>query len=104
LGQKAKRKAHSPKDVADEAPREKDKLLKRARRIAGQAAALERAILADRTCLDVVNLIVATRGALNALMAEVVQEHVVEHVLEPGQRGPESRAAQELLSILRSYI
>lgn len=86
--------------------REKDKLLQRARRIGGQADAIERAILADRSCVDIVNLIVATRGALNALMAEVVQEHVFDHVLEPPQRvnGPRGRAAQELMSILKSYV
>jgi DNA-binding FrmR family transcriptional regulator len=91
---------------AHSASREKEKLLHRARRIGGQADAIERAILADRTCLELVNLIVATRGALNALMAEVVREHVFDHVLEPTQRvtGPRGRAAQELLSILKSYI
>jgi DNA-binding FrmR family transcriptional regulator len=91
---------------ASSTSREKEKLLHRARRIGGQADAIERAILADRTCLDLVNLIVATRGALNALMAEVVREHVFDHVLEPTQRvtGPRGRAAQELLSILKSYI
>ncbi len=92
--------------AASSTSREKEKLLHRARRIGGQADAIERAILADRTCLDLVNLIVATRGALNALMAEVVREHVFDHVLEPAQRvtGPRGRAAQELLSILKSYI
>lgn len=86
--------------------REKEKLLQRARRISGQADALERAILSDRSCVDLVNLIVATRGALNALMSEVVREHVVDHVLEPAQRvsGPRGRAAAELLSILKSYV
>lgn len=86
--------------------REKEKLLNRARRIGGQADAIERAIEADQTCLELVNLIVATRGALNALMSEVIREHVFDHVLEPTQRvsGPRGRAAQELLSILKSYI
>ncbi len=85
--------------------RERDKLLKRARRLAGQADAIERAILADRTCLELVNLMVATRGALNALIVEVVREHVVDHVVDPSEHGnARGLAAQELLSILKSYI
>ena len=42
----------------------------------------------------------------NAQMNEVVREHVFDHVLEPTQRvaGPRGRAAEELLSILKSYI
>jgi DNA-binding FrmR family transcriptional regulator len=92
--------------LAKTTSREKSKLLRRARRIGGQADAIERAILADRSCIDLVNLIVATRGALNALMSEVLQEHVFDHVLEPAQRasGRRGRAAQELLSILKSYV
>ena len=56
--------------------REKTKLLNRTRRIGGQVDAIARALEAERPCADVLNLIVAARGAMNALMAEVMEEHI----------------------------
>lgn len=86
--------------------REKEDLLRRARRISGQAVAIERAIHSDRSSVDLVNLITAMRGALNSLMVEVVREHVVDKVVDPTQppSGPRGVAAQELIAILKSYM
>ena len=84
---------------------EKTKLLNRTRRIAGQVDAIERALDAERNCADILNLIVAARGAMNALMAEVVEEHVRVHIV--GSAKPDSprvRAAQELIDVVRSYL
>ncbi|HLG87524.1 MAG TPA: metal/formaldehyde-sensitive transcriptional repressor [Alphaproteobacteria bacterium] len=85
---------------------EKQKLINRVRRLRGQVDALERTLEADASCSDVMQVLTAARGALNALMAEVVEDHIREHMIEPG-RAPSRReceAADELVSVLHSYI
>jgi DNA-binding FrmR family transcriptional regulator len=85
--------------------REKTKLLNRTRRIGGQVEAIERALEGERPCADVLNLIVAARGAMNALMAEVMEEHIRAHVLGAAKpESPRTRAAEELIGVVRSYL
>ena len=85
--------------------REKTKLLNRARRIGGQVDAIERALESERACADILNLIVAARGAMNALMAEVLEEHVRSHVLGSAKPdSPRTRAAEELVDVVRAYL
>jgi FrmR/RcnR family transcriptional regulator, repressor of frmRAB operon len=85
--------------------REKTQLLNRARRMAGQVDAIERALNEDRDCADILNLIVAARGAMNALMAEVMEEHVRSHMLAGARPDSQrARAAEELIDVVRSYL
>ncbi len=56
--------------------KEKTKLLNRVRRVRGQVEALERAVEEERGCSDVLHLVVAARGAMNSLMAEVIEDHI----------------------------
>lgn len=77
------------------------KLRHRIRRLKGQVAAVERTI--DKgDCSKTLQLIAACRGAMSALMNEVIESHVQEHILKEG-RG-RSRAIRELLGVLRSYV
>jgi len=82
------------------------KLLNRVRRIRGQVDAIEKAIQEEDKCGDLLQLIAAARGALNSLMSEVVEGHVRYHVVDPSEspRSPRSRAAQELLVVLKRYM
>ena len=85
---------------------EKQKLLHRVRRLRGQIEALERALDADAGCTDVMKLLTASRGAINGLMAEVVEDHIRMHMID-ARRKPsraEAEAADELLAVLRTYI
>jgi DNA-binding FrmR family transcriptional regulator len=86
--------------------REKEKLVLRIRRIRGQIEALERALNDETECSDVLQLITAARGALNGLMAELVEDHVRFHVLDPKQKptSEQALAADELVDIIRSYL
>src|ERR1700736_2625076 len=72
---------------------EKPKLILRIKRIKGQIAAIERALEADEDCSDVLQLITAARGAMNGLMAELLEGHIRFHVLDP-PRKPASAQAQ----------
>jgi DNA-binding FrmR family transcriptional regulator len=84
---------------------EKKKLLNRVRRIMGQVAAIERALDQEAECSDVLHNISACRGAMDALMAEVIEGHIRFHILDDGHATDEqARAADDLVSALRAYL
>ncbi len=86
--------------------RESKKLQDRVRRIRGQVEAIERSLSEKRECEEVLQLIAAVRGATASLMAEVVEEHLRFHVLDPEARADpkRERAAQQLIDVLRTYL
>ncbi len=86
--------------------RERDKLIARVRRIRGQVEAIERAIVEEKGCYEVLQTVTAARGALNGLVGEMIEEHVRFHVLDPGEKVPakRARAADELVDIVRAYV
>jgi len=90
--------AHTTKD--------KEKLLLRVRKIRGQIDALERALAEEAECADVLQLMAASRGALNGLMAEVIEGHVRFHVLPPhaAANSPQVEAAEDLIDIVNAYL
>ena len=86
--------------------KEKQKLLNRVRRIRGQLEAVERALDQDLSCAAILQQATACRGALNALIAEVVEDHIREHVMDPSasRDDPRTQAAEELAEIIHSYL
>ena len=86
--------------------REKQKLLNRARRIRGQAEAIVRALEDEKGCEQVMHLIAGCRGAINGLLAEVVEEHIRTHLVDP-DKDPEALnidAADQLIAVVHSYF
>jgi DNA-binding FrmR family transcriptional regulator len=85
---------------------EKKKLLNRVRRIRGRVDSIERALDQDSECSDVLHNISACRGAMDALMAEVIEGHIRFHVLDPKTRptDEQTRAADDLIHALRAYL
>ncbi|MGJ7915850.1 metal/formaldehyde-sensitive transcriptional repressor [Massilia sp. LXY-6] len=85
--------------------REKAKLLARVRRIRGQVEAIERALEAEAGCAEVLHLLAASRGAINGLMAEVIEDHVREHVAASDlSEAARSEGTGELLDVIRAYL
>ncbi|KKN50346.1 hypothetical protein LCGC14_0633610 [marine sediment metagenome] len=84
----------------------KPKLLGRVRRMRGQVEALERAIEADKGCAEVLHQIAAVRGAMNGLMAEVMEDHIQMHVAHPDIESDAERrkGADELIDVIRTYL
>jgi DNA-binding FrmR family transcriptional regulator len=86
--------------------RDKKKIVNRVRRIRGQVDAVEKALEAEDDCGPILQTIAAARGALNGLMAELLEGHVREHVIDP-QRRPTAEqlaAADELMDVVRAYL
>jgi DNA-binding FrmR family transcriptional regulator len=86
--------------------RERQKLIARVRRIRGQIEAVEKALSEEKGCYEVLQTVTAARGALNGLVAELIEDHVRTHVLDPSERMPaaRSRAAEELIDVVRAYV
>ena len=85
--------------------RNKQKLLARVRRIRGQVEAIERALESEVGCADVLQVIASVRGAVNGLMAEVIEDHVRCHVGARSLPAKErAEGTDELIEVVRSYL
>ena len=85
---------------------EKARLLARVRRIKGQIEGIERALEAEAGCETVMHQIAGVRGALAGLTSEVVEDHLLTHLVDaekhPGALNAD--AAESLMAVIRSYL
>ncbi|BCF95302.1 Transcriptional regulator [Paraburkholderia sabiae] len=86
--------------------RDKQKLLNRVRRIKGQVEAIERALVDERGCNDVLQLITSCRGAMNGLLAVVLEDHIRTHLVdaEHEHAHDEWSATEQLIEVVHSYF
>ncbi len=79
------------------------KLLNRVRRLRGQVDAVEKAIEEGQECTLVLQTLAACRGAINALLAEIIEGHIDHHLAD--EKGRLQRdAAEELMGVVRAYL
>jgi FrmR/RcnR family transcriptional regulator, repressor of frmRAB operon len=84
---------------------ERSKLLKRLNRVRGQVDALQGAILEQNApSVMLLQQTTACRGAMDGFIAEVIEDHIREQVLEAESKGAASRAAEKLIGIVHSYL
>ncbi len=86
--------------------RQRKKLLNRIRRIRGQAEGVEKALTAEKDPYFILQMVSACRGALNSLMAEIIEGHIRYHVLDPAHppTPEQAEASQELIDIVRTFL
>jgi DNA-binding FrmR family transcriptional regulator len=86
--------------------KEKTKLLNRLRRIKGQIEAIERSVEQDQECARVLQQATSCRGALEGFIAEVIEDHIREHLVDPSAMAddPRRQAADELVEIIHAYL
>jgi DNA-binding FrmR family transcriptional regulator len=82
--------------------REKLDLLNRTRKIRGQIDSVERGLEADAACADVLQRLAAARGAINGLMAELLEDHVRHHM--PQKTRTSAEAVDDIIEVIRSYL
>jgi len=86
-------------------PEEKKRVLARVRRVRGQLDALERALEEGADCGPVLQQIAAVRGAINGLMAGVLESHLREEFAHLGGASETSqKSIDEAISLVRSYL
>jgi DNA-binding FrmR family transcriptional regulator len=83
--------------------RDKKKLLDRLSRIRGQIDAIQRGLEQEDDCSRILNTMAACRGAMTGLMTEVMEGHILTHVVDP-QQEDRLEAAHELVEVIRSYM
>ncbi|AOJ27658.1 metal/formaldehyde-sensitive transcriptional repressor [Burkholderia seminalis] len=85
--------------------RDKQKLLNRVRRIKGQVEAIERALEDERGCNDVLQQITSCRGAMNGLLAVVLEDHIRSHLVDADTPDAhEGSATEQLIDVVHSYF
>jgi FrmR/RcnR family transcriptional regulator, repressor of frmRAB operon len=83
----------------------KKKLIDRVRRIRGQIDAVEKALQEEHDCGEILQLIAASRGALNGLMAEILEGHLRFHIVNSnGKPNSKRAAAREVIDVVTTYL
>lgn len=84
--------------------RQKQKLIARVRRIRGQLDGVEKALEAEAACAEVLRQLASVRGAMNGLTAEVMEDHLREHVIDAETAADRRAAGEEMIEVIRSYL
>ncbi len=86
-------------------PAEKKRVLTRVKRVRGQIEALEIALARGDECSLVLQQIAAIRGAVNGLMAGVLESHLREELMNANS-SIESRVSSidDAVSLVRTYL
>ena len=86
--------------------REKTKIIHRVHRIRGQVEAIERALEQEVGCPETLRLIASARGAINGLMAELLEYHIRMRVVDPLHEPDTARAlaTEELIEVVQCYL
>ncbi len=77
-------------------------LVNRTKKAIGQLESVLRALSADGTCADVLQRLSAARGAINSLMAELIEDHIRDHM--PRNSKSSEEAADDVIHIARTYL
>jgi FrmR/RcnR family transcriptional regulator, repressor of frmRAB operon len=86
--------------------KEKKRLLARVGRIRGQVEAIERALTEEAECERIMHMIAGVRGSVAGLMAEVVEDHIRTHLVDP-EKNPGAHnadAADQLIDVVHTYL
>jgi DNA-binding FrmR family transcriptional regulator len=85
---------------------DKEALLKRMRRIEGQARGIEKMIAEDRYCIDILTQISAVGTALEAVAFKILDDHVnhcVRRALTSGDEAVAAEKSRELLEAVHRF-
>jgi DNA-binding FrmR family transcriptional regulator len=86
--------------------RDRTKLMNRVSRIRGQLNGIEKSLERDGDCGAILQQLAACRGALNGLMAEILEDHVRYHVVDPDipPDSEQAEATEQLIDLVRAYL
>ncbi|HEV3218795.1 MAG TPA: metal/formaldehyde-sensitive transcriptional repressor [Candidatus Acidoferrales bacterium] len=82
--------------------REKLDLVTRTKKVIGQLESVLRGLNDDEQCADVLQRLAAARGAINSLMGELLEDHILNHM--PHNSKSSKEAADDVIEIVRTYL
>ena len=82
--------------------KEKLELVSRTKKVIGQLESVLRGLEEDAHCADILQRLAAARGAINSLMGELMEDHILNHM--PRKTKSAAEAAEDLVEIVRTYL
>ena len=82
--------------------REKLDLTTRTKKVIGQVESVLRGLNDDEPCAEVLRRLAAARGAINSLMGELMEDHIINHMPKNSKSAEE--AAEDMIQIVRTYL
>jgi DNA-binding FrmR family transcriptional regulator len=82
--------------------REKLDLTTRTKKVIGQLESVLRGLNDDEPCAEVLRRLAAARGAINSLMGELMEDHIINHM--PKNSKSAGEAAEDIVQIVRTYL
>ena len=82
--------------------REKLDHVNRTKKVIGQLESVLRGLNDDDSCAEVLQRLTAARGAINSLMAELMEDHIRNHM--PRNSKSSEEAADDVIQIVRTYL
>ncbi|MBI2474356.1 MAG: metal-sensitive transcriptional regulator [Candidatus Taylorbacteria bacterium] len=79
----------------------KKSVLRRLKIAAGQIGGLERMVLHDTYCVDIITQSAAVREALSGIERLMLQNHLATHVVHQMKSGKSKQAVDEIIKIYR---
>ncbi len=89
-----------------ECEHEKKKLNMRLRRLEGQIRGLQRMVDEDKYCVDILNQIVAAKGALHKVGLKILDDHMhgcVQRAIEGDETEENDEIINELMNLLAKF-
>ena len=78
-------------------------LTNRLRRISGQVRGLERMLIKNQYCVDIITQSLAIQRSLGSFDEALLKNHLEEHVAHQFTHGQQSKAARELLKVFNLH-
>jgi len=82
--------------------KEKLDLVTRTKKVIGQLESVLRGLNEDEQCADILQRLASARGAINSLMAELLEDHIRNHM--PRNSKSAGEAAEDVIEIVRTYL
>jgi FrmR/RcnR family transcriptional regulator, repressor of rcnA expression len=82
--------------------REKLDLVNRTKKIIGQLESVLKGLNGDEQCSEILRRLAAARGAINSLMGELMEDHILNHM--PNNSKSAEEAAEDMIQIVRTYL
>jgi len=77
-------------------------LVNRTKKVIGQLESVLRGLNEDEQCAEVLQRLAAARGAINSLMAELLEDHIRNHMPQNSKSAEE--AAEDVVAIIKTYL
>ena len=90
------------KEKMSHTSREKLDLVNRTKKVIGQLESVLRGLNDDDACAEILQRLSAARGAINSLMAELMEDHIRNHM--PRNSKSSEEAADDVIQIVRTYL